>query len=77
MAKQGLNKTHDLKTNLVSFVRGEKEPVERERESKEEKKRKRKKKRRRKRWDQVQKGMETHLVYESYEIKYEFPCFDA
>ena len=22
-------------------------------------------------------GMETHLVYESYEIKYEFPCFDA
>ena len=32
MAKQGLNKTHDLKTNLVSFVRGEKEPVERERE---------------------------------------------
>ena len=22
-------------------------------------------------------GMETHLVYESYEIKYEFPCFDG
>ena len=24
-----------------------------------------------------QKGMETHLVYESYEIMHEFPCFDG
>ena len=23
------------------------------------------------------KGMETHLVYESYEIMHEFPCFDG
>ena len=69
-------KIWNLKTNLVSFVRGEKEPVERERgKSKEEKKRKRKKKRRRKRRDQVQKGMETEFMYGFYEIKYEFPCF--
>ena len=27
--------------------------------------------------DQVQKGMETHLVYESYVIMYEFPCYDG
>ena len=39
-----------------------------------------KKRKRKRRWrsqDQGQKGMETHLVYESYEIMHEFPCFDG
>ena len=41
---------------------------EEEEEEEEEKKRKR---------GSSQKGMETHLVYESYEIMHEFPCFDG
>ena len=45
--------------------RGRKEEEE---EEEEEKKRKR---------GSSQKGMETHLVYESYEIMHEFPCFDG
>ena len=44
--------------------------VEPDGRKREEEKRKRKK--RRGRGDQVQKGMETHLVYESYEIMHEF-----
>ena len=50
----------NLKTNLVSFVRGKREPVERERgEEEEEKKRKRSQ-------DQGQKGMELGFLVWNY-----------
>ena len=41
---------------------------EEKKEEEEEKKRKR---------GSSQKGMETEFMYGFYEIKYEFPCFDA
>ena len=61
-----LSQKSGFKTILVSFWR----PNREEREKRE------KKRRRRRRVDQA-KGMETHLVYESYEIMHEFPCFDG
>ena len=69
MAKQGLRKIWNLKTKLVSFGRGGNRREERRGEEEKEEKRKKE--------ESSQKGMETHLVYESYEIKYEFPCFDG
>ena len=41
----------------------------------EKKRRGRGRRRRGRRRDQGQQGMETHLVYESYEIMHEFPRF--
>ena len=74
MAKQGLNKIWIFK-DQIGLKLGE--PVERERgKSKEEKKRKRKKMEK-PRYGTWIFGMETHLVYESYEIMHEFPCFDG
>ena len=77
MAKQGLTKS-GFKDQIGLKL----ERTRREEKGKREKKRKKKKKERRssqasQRYGTWIFGMETHLVYESYEIKYEFPCFDG
>ena len=69
MAKQGLNKIWILKSQIGLILGRTGWDKERRREEEEEEEKRKK--------ESQAKGMETHLVYESYEIKYEFPCFDG
>ena len=57
------NKIWNLKTNLVSFVRGKKEPVEREREEQRREKREEEEEEKKRKRGSSQKGMETKLKY--------------
>ena len=66
-AKQGLNKTWDLKTK-IGLILGRRTKRERGKEEK----RKRKKKKRRREGGRSSQGMETNLDYGFYEIWYGF-----
>ena len=63
MKSMGFKDQFGLKLGRTGW---EKERI-REEEEEEEKRKK----------ESQAKGMETHLVYESYEIMHEFPCFDG